>query len=184
MRVKCHRTICALMWTKRLKAFHPWGKMLSPCIYLYAGCYGFSSVPTGLSALPAPLHSDALPLVGLDCTGEHVQLVSEHSTLCLGNDTLRKHLHGNAIKSSFLWIVQPVLGDSGRKRSVRGTRCRDGQRVRDWGGEECGTSVLRSSFQHSVLIDQFSCDETHLQPRTPAQSNGRTAPSRVDMPPI
>lgn len=50
----------------------------------------FSSVPTGLSALPAPLHSDALPLVGLDCTGELVQLVSEHSPLCLGNDTLEK----------------------------------------------------------------------------------------------
>lgn len=61
----------------------------------------FSSVPTGLSALPAPLHSDALPLVGLDCTGEHVQLVSEHSSLCLGNDTPKKHLHENAIKSFF-----------------------------------------------------------------------------------
>lgn len=62
----------------------------------------FSSVPTGLSALPAPLHSDALPLVGLDCTGEHVKPVSEHSSFCLGNDTLRKHLHENAIKSLLL----------------------------------------------------------------------------------
>lgn len=30
MQVKCHRTISALMWTKRLKAFHPRGKMLFP----------------------------------------------------------------------------------------------------------------------------------------------------------
>ncbi|TNN86751.1 hypothetical protein EYF80_002934 [Liparis tanakae] len=56
----------------------------------------------GLSALPAPLHSYALSLVGLDCTSEHVKLVSEHSSRCLGNDTLRKHLHENAIKSFFL----------------------------------------------------------------------------------
>lgn len=122
MQVKCHRTISALMSTKRLKAFHPWGKMLYPCIYLYSGCYGFSSVPTGLSALPAPLHSDALPLVGLDCTGEHVQLVSEHSSFCLGNDTLKKHLHENAIKSFFRWIVQAVFGDDSRKCSVKATQ--------------------------------------------------------------
>lgn len=50
----------------------------------------FLSVPTGLSALPAPLQSDALPLAGLDCTGERVWLVSEHSPLCLGSDTLMK----------------------------------------------------------------------------------------------
>lgn len=45
MQVKCHRTISALMWTKRLKASHPWGKMLYPCIYLYSGCYGFFECP-------------------------------------------------------------------------------------------------------------------------------------------
>lgn len=45
MQVKCHRTISALMWTKRLKAFHPRGKMLFPCIYLYTGCYGFFKCP-------------------------------------------------------------------------------------------------------------------------------------------
>lgn len=83
----------------------------------------FSSVPTGLSALPAPLHSDALPMVGLDCTGEHVPLVSEHSSLCLGNDTLKKHLHGNAIKSFFHSTVKAVFSDGSRKCSVKATWC-------------------------------------------------------------
>lgn len=45
MHVKCHRTISAFMRTKRLKAFHPGGKTLCPCIYLYSGCYGFFKCP-------------------------------------------------------------------------------------------------------------------------------------------
>lgn len=126
----------------------------------------FSSVPTGLSALPAPLHSDALPLVGLDCTGEHVKPVSEHSSFCLGNDTLRKHLHGNAIKSFFLWIVQPVLRDSGRKCSVRATWTEDEglrwRRVRHLHSPS-KPLILHPSFQHSVLIYPFLSDETHSQ---------------------
>lgn len=125
--------ISALPLTTRLKAFHPWGKMFYPCIYLYSGCYGFSSVPTGLSALPAPLHFDALPLVGLDCTGEHVQLVSEHSSFCLGNETLKKHLHENAIKIFFFrWIVQAVSRDDSSKCSVKATQYR---MDRGWGTE-------------------------------------------------
>lgn len=105
----------------------------------------FSSVPTGLSALPAPLHSDALPLVGLDCTGEHVKLVSEHSSFCLGNDTLRKHLHENAIKSLLLF-----LRDGGRKCSVRATWC-----GMDRDGGEYAICILHVTH-HTFIISALS----------------------------
>lgn len=39
------------------------------------------SVPTELSALPAPLHFDALPLAEADCSGERVLLHSAQCTL-------------------------------------------------------------------------------------------------------
>lgn len=81
------------------------------------------SVPTELSARPAPLHFDALPLAEADCSGECVPLRSEHSPRCLGNDTLKKHLHGNAIKSAFCWVVQAVSRDDSRKCSVKATWC-------------------------------------------------------------
>lgn len=131
--------------------------MFYPCIYLYSGCYGFSSVPTGLSALPAPLHFDAFPLVGLDCTGEHVQLVSEHSSFCLGNETLKKHLHENAIKSFFFhWIVQAVFRDEGSKCSVKATQY---GMDRGWGTEVGRSTPNAVSIEvaHLTYIIQALC---------------------------
>lgn len=130
----------------------------------------FSSVPTGLSALPAPLHSDALPLVGLDCTGEHVQLVSEHSPPAWGTTPSKKNTYMEMqLKSFFLWIVQAVLRDSGRKCSVRATWCGDGQRNEGprWSRSTPSAfsirkpPVLHPSLRHSVLIQGSKSDETH-----------------------
>ena len=151
MQVKCHRTISALMWTKRLKAFSSMRKNAFPMHLFILGLLWLFQV-----SLQGCLHFQHLstlthfPMVEPDCTGEHVNVVSEHSSLCLGNDTPIKHLHGNAIKSFFLWIVQPVLEDSGRKCSVQCNAARGGQRIRDRGGEVCAICILHLS--HSSYI--------------------------------
>lgn len=107
------------------------------------------SVPAELSALPAPLHFDALPLTGPRRSGERVPLLSEHSPHCLGNDTLKKHLHGNAIKSPFCWIVQAVFRDDGRKCSVKATWC---GMDRGW-----GIKVGRRTPSESPIQDAQLC---------------------------
>lgn len=91
-----------------------------------------------LQCCPCFLHLSTLPPTSpggpLLADGELVELVSKHSALRLGNNTIRNHLHGNAIKSFFLWITQPVLGDSGRKWSVQNSVWLDGLGTRDWSG--------------------------------------------------
>lgn len=113
----------------------------------------FPSVPTELSALPAPLHFDALPLAEADCSGERVPLRSEHSPCCLGSDTLKKRLHGNAIKSSFCWRVQAVFRDDSRKCSVKATWCR---MDRGWGIKVGRRQPSEPSIRDTQLPSVFS----------------------------
>ena len=172
MQVKCHRTIPALTWTKRLKAFHPWGKMLSPCIYLYSGCYGFFKCP-----YRAVCTSSTSPLWRTSPGGAWL-----HWWACTARLGALSPLPGERhprkkntymemqLKSLFLWIVQAVLRDSGRKCSVRATWRGDGQR--DEGPRWLRSTpsafpirkppVLHPSLRHSVLIQRSKSDETHF----------------------
>lgn len=161
MQVKCHRTIFCSYVDQKVKAFSSKRKNASPCIYLYCGCYSFFKCPyrAVCTRTTSPLWRTSPHGAALHCT-EHVVLVSEHSASCLGNGTLRKHQHGNAIKSFCLWIVQvcffrgTVAGNVAREkcRAGRGDWGRRGETAVQMGSSQSKPLIFRSSVQHSVLI--------------------------------
>lgn len=172
MQVKCHRTIPALTLDQKVKGFSSMRKNALPMHLFILGLLWLFQV-----SLQGCLHFQHLstlthfPWWGLTAL---VSLYSSsRSTLPSAWGTTpskKKNTYMEMqLKSLFLWIVQAVLRDSGRKCSARATWRGDGQR--DEGPRWLRSTpsafpirkppVLHPSLRHSVLIQRSKSDETH-----------------------